>query len=104
MPRHRRGRDVDVPWRRVAAPPRLPRGYSVETPDAAAATRTTGLGTGRRAQGEYKVFAANLCGIVYLDFAPTACGAGESECLCMQSDFVCCGEAGGAEINKRPRA
>ena len=30
-PRLRRGCDVAIPWRRVAATPRLPRGYSVET-------------------------------------------------------------------------
>ena len=29
--RRRRGYDVDIPWRRVAAAPRLRRGYSVET-------------------------------------------------------------------------
>ena len=34
--RHRRGRDVDVPRRPVAAPPRLRRGYSVETNRGAA--------------------------------------------------------------------
>ena len=36
--------DADIPWRRVAATPRLRRGYSVETSrgDAAAATRTFG--------------------------------------------------------------
>ena len=28
--RRRRGRDVDIPWRRVAAAPRVPRGNSVE--------------------------------------------------------------------------
>ena len=40
--RRRRGRDVDIPWRRVAATPRPQRGYSVETSrgDAAAAMRT----------------------------------------------------------------
>ena len=37
--RRRRGRDVDNPWRRVAATPRLRRGHSTETGrDAAAAT------------------------------------------------------------------
>ena len=38
--RRRRGCDVDVPWRRVAAPPRLRRGCSVEKSHGAAAAAT----------------------------------------------------------------
>jgi len=38
--RRRRGCDVDIPWRRVAAPPRLRRGHSVQTSRGAAAAAT----------------------------------------------------------------
>ena len=36
----RRRGDVNIPWRRDAAPPRLRRGYSVETSRGAAAAAT----------------------------------------------------------------
>ena len=38
--RHRRGCDVDISWRRVAAPPQLRRGQSLETIRVAAAAAT----------------------------------------------------------------
>ena len=49
--RRRRGHDVDIPWGRVAAPPRLRRGHSVGTSRAAAAATTWtfyGDGSSRR--------------------------------------------------------
>ena len=51
--RRRRGCHVDIPWRRVAATPRLPRGYSMETSrgDAAAATWIFRGGASRRRRG-----------------------------------------------------
>ena len=40
---------------------------------------------------DYKILNACLCGASYLDPAPTACGAGEAECLCLADDYVCMG-------------
>ena len=42
--RRRRGSRVDIPWRRVAAAPRLPRGYSVATGRGGAAAATYEFG------------------------------------------------------------